>query len=249
MNTSSFPFIADTGHLIGASLATTNLSVGQGGFIGGGQIVYNYQVNERVLLGFEADFQGIGGGKGSTSKYSGISFADPIDAFSFLGPLPSSALNGVTASSSLDYLGTARGRVGFLITPGLMVFGTGGLAYGGANVNVTNLQLGSYSYNGTVIAISSVPGNSQFSNNLVGWTAGGGVEWMFMTNWSAKVEYLYYNLGSVSDHQNSILYSNVYAPYNVAYSTASTSFNGNIVRAGVNYHFNFANAAPVVTKF
>jgi len=41
-------------------------------------------------------------------------------------------------------------------------------------------------------------GNASYSNTQVGWTAGGGVEWMFMPNWSAKAEYLYYDLGNIS---------------------------------------------------
>lgn len=91
-----------------------------------------------------------------------------------------------------------------------------------------------------------------FSNTRVGWSAGGGLECMFAANWSAKVEYLYYDLGSMrfnsgvftaTDTSNGglgLLLANAVQ--------AQARFNGNIVRAGVNYHFNWA-AAPVVAKY
>jgi outer membrane immunogenic protein len=43
-----------------------------------------------------------------------------------------------TASKSLDYLGAVLACVGYLVTPTLLVYGTGGLAYGGINLN-TNI--------------------------------------------------------------------------------------------------------------
>ena len=79
-------------------------------------------------------------------------------------------------------------------------------------------------------------------------TAGGGVEWMFMPNWSGKLEYLYYDLGSVASPQTALSGAGATGPW--AY-TASTSarFNGHIVRAGLNYHFNWASPSPVVAKY
>jgi opacity protein-like surface antigen len=67
----------------------------------------------------------------------------------------------------------------------------------------------------------------------VGWNAGGGVEWMFMPNWSLKAEYLHYDLGNVTA-------SAVAAQPNGFYQYAvsnKTSFNGNLFHAGVNRHF------------
>jgi len=62
---------------------------------------------------------------------------------------------------------------------------------------VTGLQGPFAPFNGT-LGLPTVPGAGQFSNTQVGWTAGGGVEWMFMPNWSFKAEALYYDLGSVA---------------------------------------------------
>jgi outer membrane immunogenic protein len=84
----------------------------------------------------------------------------------------------------------------------------------------------------------------------VGWTAGGGIEWMLAQNWSVKAEYLYYDLGSVQTSSGATSRFHTGPDYLVwtNQTSAQTRFNGNIVRAGVNYHFNFASM-PVVAKF
>ena len=138
-----------------------------------------------------------------------------------------------------------RGRLGFTITPTLLVYGTGGLAYGQTDSRTSITQI--------VENAANVPNHyssfGSISNSRVGWTAGGGGEWLFAPNWSVKVEYLYYNLGSVSygltPLQNfntaGTLFTNG-APF------SRTSFRGNIVRAGLNYHFNLL-PTPVVAKY
>ena len=93
-------------------------------------------------------------------------------------------------------------------------------------------------------------GSSSYSDTRVGWTVGGGVEWMFIPNWSAKLEYLYYDLGSATTSGAYVAGANTAGALQWAYaSTASTRFNGNVVRAGVNYHFNWGAPAPVIAKY
>jgi len=71
-------------------------------------------------------------------------------------------------------------------------------------------------------------------------TAGGGFEWMYAPGWSVKVEYLYYDLGSVNYSAGSAIGTGGplfdVTTFTIA-SQASTRFNGNIVRAGLNWHF------------
>jgi outer membrane immunogenic protein len=72
---------------------------------------------------------------------------------------------------------------------------------------------------------------------------------MFWPNWSAKVEYLYYDLGRVAYSAGvRAAATNGGIPVWTHVSQATTRFNGNIVRAGVNYHFNWG-APPVVAKY
>ncbi len=225
----AFNSVTAVGSTIGGATSSSN-----GGFIGGGQIGYNFQTNNFVW-GIEADIQGLAG---SSNGSSGVTAAAPI-----LGTA-NSWLGTTTANKSLDYLGTVRGRVGFLFTPTLLVYGTGGLAYGGANT--------SFSFIGTDMLGAFQPSflSSSYSDTLVGWTAGGGLEWMFAPRWSAKVEYLYYDLGTITGQPAlGVVATAPGAVIGAIGASNSTRFNGHIVRAGVNYHFNWFAPAPVVAKY
>ena len=79
----------------------------------------------------------------------------------------------------------------------------------------------------------------QQASTFTGWTAGGGAEWLFAPHWSAKAEYLYVNLTSSGNNGGGSLWqvsNNVHPQLNV-------------VRVGLNYHFNFAQPYPVVAKY
>ncbi|MEF3365863.1 outer membrane protein [Methylocystis sp. 9N] len=219
-----------------ALLASGTFRGNSDGFIGGGQIGYNWQFYNSFVAGVEADIQGVAG---SSSRRG---FATALgDQFG------NTITSAVSVSKSLDYLGTVRGRLGWLFTPTLLIYGTGGLAYGGVNTSASISQFITNPFLGPAF------GSGSFSDTRVGWTAGGGVEWMFWPNWSAKVEYLYYDLGTVS-YSAGVLAPALQVvpgspnPLFANFHEARTRFNGNIVRAGLNYHFNWG-APPVVAKY
>ena len=180
-----------------------------GGVVGGLQVGYNYQFGQFVL-GVETDFQGtsISGG-GNNASQSLILSPYGARGSEFLAPI--GALAG--ANTSLSWFGTVRGRVGYLFLPTLLIYGTGGFAYGQVNT-------------------------FGFSNTDTGWTAGGGVEWLFAPNWSAKAEYLFVDLSN--NGATGALGFNFGSRFQPQY---------NIVRAGVNYHFNWGAPAPVLAKY
>jgi outer membrane immunogenic protein len=91
-------------------------------------------------------------------------------------------------------------------------------------------------------------GHGSFSDTRVGWTAGGGLEWLFAPNWSAKAEYLYYDLGAVTYGGSPIATFTGGALFTLNALQSSTRFNGHVVRAGLNYHFNWGTAL-VVAKY
>jgi outer membrane immunogenic protein len=233
------PQFASLAALGGSGIFSSNSS----GFIGGGQIGYNWQFyNGAAVAGIEADIQGIAYSNNNRTFISGIP-----------APLGNTVVTVMSARKSVDYLGTVRGRLGWLFTPTLLVYGTGGLAYGGVTLNVAGFQ--SVVPPGPNFTTTGFTGG-QFSDTRVGWTAGGGLEWMFWPNWSAKVEYLYYDLGSVrtSGGLTTSTSTPIFTPVpagTLAWANATeirTQFRGNIVRAGVNYHFNWG-APPVVAKY
>jgi len=136
--------------------------------------------------------------------------------------------------------------LGFTITPTLLVYGTGGLAYGGVDSSVTIFQQNLPADSTFGAPFSSI---GRFSNTRVGWTAGGGLEWLFAPNWSLKVEYLYYDLGRVNFIMSPLVNSVGGVLVTVGAPSASTRFNGNIVRAGLNYHFDLSMLAPIFAQF
>ncbi|MDP3554680.1 outer membrane protein [Methylocystis sp.] len=249
---SSFPGSAPSA-LYAAYSALGASGVSQGntsGFIGGGQIGYNWQFwGGRLVAGVEADIQGVASGNSNNTSVTAAG-AFPFIAASEI------VTTAITTSKRLDYIGTVRGRLGWLFTPTLLVYGTGGLAYGGVSVSTGVAQFNNDCAQFPAGCItSSAFSSGSFSDTRVGWTAGAGLEWMFMPNWSAKVEYLYYDLGNVS-YSGGLLttFSNTLTAFPAGslisgvVTQSQTRFNGNIVRAGVNYHFNWG-AAPIVAKY
>ncbi|MDB5604778.1 MAG: porin family protein [Bradyrhizobium sp.] len=185
-------------------------------FTGGGQVGYNYHFTPLWVAGLETDF-----------NYNGLRQSDAVTQ-ALGAPLfaPSTFVHTVT--SSLDWFGTVRGRVGFLATPNLLLYGTGGLAYG---------QVRSSS-----VAVFPPPGlvdtyAGSTSTVRVGWTAGAGAEWLVSGSWSVKAEYLYLDLGH-ADYADACIspagVCGVAAP--PAYQTSVTT-REHIARIGINYHF------------
>jgi outer membrane immunogenic protein len=243
-NTTAFPIFAapaiQSEANVAALLATSNIGSGNGGgFIGGGQIGYNWQFYNSFVAGIEADIQGIAYSN-NTRNFAAVSGVPGFPLETMFG--------AVSVKRNVDYIGTVRGRLGWLFTPTLLVYGTGGLAYGGVSSSTSMFQTDTLATTGCTFCNPYFTAGS-YSDTRVGWTAGGGLEWMFWPNWSAKVEYLYYDLGRVSYAMSPLVsFFNGGAPAWAAIAQSSTRFNGNIVRAGVNYHFNWG-AAPVVAKY
>ena len=180
---------------------------GSGGVVGGGQIGYNYQFGSSFVVGAETDFQGTSIGSGGNNNNLGWLFGFP--------PVTTARLN---------WFGTVRGRLGWLFTPTVLVYGTGGFAYGEVQRN------GWLNQNSAV---------------QTGWTAGAGAEWMFMPNWSVKAEYLYTQI-SGSNSNNGWLWA-----FNPGWglNNVNNRTRFHTIRAGVNYHFNWGAPAPVLAKY
>jgi outer membrane immunogenic protein len=204
------------------------------GFIGGGQVGYNWQSGYWVA-GLETDFQGLAN-RGSTGGGSSIVVAGPVG--------PQSIATVIATSNKLDYIGTVRGRFGYTYTPVLLLYGTGGLAYGevSSTTSIGQQDVGAPG----IVATTNGPyaSSAGASSTRYGWTAGAGLEWMFLPRWSFKAEYLHYDLGSAT-YNNTLV--NVVtppgglvpagAPFYTLGAFSRASFAGDIIRAGVNFHW------------
>jgi len=172
-----------------------------GGFVGG-QIGANYQVG-MFVFGVESDIQ--------VAHINGSStLADPccIPAFAAIGTL--------TRAQNLDWFGTVRGRLGLAIWDRTLVYGTGGVMYGEEVVN-------------TSLAFPLVAYQATSSSTHTGWVAGGGIEYAFTNALSAKLEGLYYNMGS-----ETLAFT---SPVTAFSQTSNYAYQGAMVRLGANLKF------------
>jgi outer membrane immunogenic protein len=235
INTAALTPLGQTSGPAAAAGATGSFPVNRTGFIGGGQYGYNYQISSSVVAGIEADIQGVAGATGS----SGVTNVTPRTGFF----PPNTMVTTVGVRQRLDYLGTVRGRLGFLVTPTLWAYATGGLAYGGveSSTSITTSE-------NPITGSTTATGSGSAPTARLGWTAGGGVEWAFAPSWSAKAEYLYYDLGTAT-YGNGPLTSFLTGTTTVNFvdsSSSSTRFTGSIARVGINYQF---NGGPVVASY
>jgi outer membrane immunogenic protein len=191
------------------------------GVIGGAQFGYNWQA-AGWLFGLETDIQG-SGERGSLSLLCVACNNDGTNIAAVL-------------NQKLNWFGTLRGRVGGLVTPDVLLYGTGGLAYGGFSTS------GSITGN----TAQGVPATFVFpgtSSTRAGWTLGAGIEGHISGNWTAKLEYLYMDFGTVTSGQTA---TTILVPVRTAAGVGySSHFTDNVVRVGLNYIFN----SPVVAKY
>jgi outer membrane immunogenic protein len=247
-----------TGTVLSAAAAKFNLD----GVIGGGQLGYNWQ-RDKWVFGLEGDIQG-SGEKGSTnavcpgnttvftppggsstaaavSSACSLGHAGDTNAFNVNGQAVTSAL-----SEKIEWFGTVRGRIGPTITPTILAYVTGGLAYGQVKAadtvtgtNVTNP--GGQGVNGGTI-LTPVTASFGNSSTRVGWTIGAGVEGAIGGNWTAKLEYLYIDLGNIS---GSFVIPVVAPSGNFVTASYNSHVTDNVLRVGVNYRW----GGPVVPKY
>jgi high affinity Mn2+ porin len=139
------------------AIATTSNTFG--GVIGGVQAGYNVRLSSGLLLGLESD----------------ISFPNYLNSNSVVSSL-ATARSAVT--EQWDYVGSARGRIGYTSGPWL-AYATGGFAWAGERFLNT----------------PAVGSDEKIINVRPGWAAGGGVEYAFAPHWRVKLEYLYSQFG------------------------------------------------------
>lgn len=160
--------------------ATGTSGANPSGAVLGGTVGYNWQMNQ-VVFGLEGD----------------------IDWSSIRGSTNTAPCT-TSCETRNDWLGTARGRIGYAFDR-VMPYVTGGLAVG-------NIKASPASFGGS-------------NETKAGWTLGGGVEAAIAGPWTAKVEYLYVDLGKTNCAAGSCAVS------------TDVSFHTNVVRAGLNYRF------------
>jgi len=181
----------------------------RGGMVGG-TLGYNWQVSSFVI-GFEGDY----------------SWVHEYGSNSDIGPAPAAlaALDGrgdplFQSFTKETWLATARIRLGYAVN-NLLFYGTGGYAAAGVQAGVKDA--------GTNALLASA------SSTRSGWAAGGGLEWGFAPNWSAKFELLY------TQFEDKPFFT-----LQAEGPRSAVPLNDTAARVGINYRF---GGGPVVARY
>ncbi len=189
------------------------------GWLAGVHAGANWQAS-KIVGGLEIDLSATGI-KGSSSAA--------------VGPVPNffgQASGFANQSGKFEWLGSARGRLGVLVTPDVMLYGTGGLAWTDYvhNENLLNTRNFLPPFAPPFVTDGSFS-NTSYANWRFGWVAGvGGEMRLFKSNWIGRLEYLHYDFGSSDTSPASMYYSGPW-PRNGGHLTAD------VVRAGLSYKF------------
>jgi outer membrane immunogenic protein len=240
----------------GMPVYSTNNRNGDG-FVGGGQVGYNFQFGN-VVVGIEADAQYADFGKNRNGALSGgTDTVTPGVNVAAGSPNVTYFNTGLFSRNSADWFGTVRGRLGYAWDR-VLVYGTGGLAFTdsgnnngsyGSNSIPTSFFVGNA---GSTQAQNAAAGNFYASNargqtqrmDNIGYAVGGGVEYAFTPNLTGKIEGLYVNFGTTG---NNYATNSVVGVTNLGVPVVSPASYGNsrnkdvdfaVVRAGLNYKFN-----------
>jgi outer membrane immunogenic protein len=145
------------------------------GFWAGGYLGYNWRVAPALLAGFEADI-GWGDNKKAITPFPG----------GFAG----AGVNFDTVKLGWD--ASLRGRLGVLVAPTWLLYGTGGVAWQEIKTISSCGTGGGFCGGGITVSGTS-------STAKAGWTVGGGVETALPNHWLARVEYRYADFGHVTN--------------------------------------------------
>ena len=190
----------------GQSIGTTSME----GFLGGGQVGFNWQFASPIVAGIEWNFDG--------SDINGH----------FNTGIPGTLT--MTNTSKLDWLSTLVGRIGVTVDDHALFYAGGGAAWTKENDSVASFGPGLNGFPGQNISYSGTATES-------GWTVLAGVEYAINNNWSARLQYNYvqFNNSSItmpSGNPGTTAFTG-------SVLGVSTPLRLNVVTAGLNYRFNW----------
>jgi outer membrane immunogenic protein len=204
------------------------------GLTGGGFVGYNYQFG-RMVVGGEADFaakkleSAATGTVAASATYSGGSTGDPASA---------NRTEFFTGLVRQNWDASARLRLGGLITPSILLYGTGGVAFGSVDSAFTYSATTVYNEVGGGSLTHTTFGTGSWNDLRLGWTAGAGIEAALAANWKIRAEYRFTDLGRFTETVPLVRTTNGALPNaGSAAAAADVSASFHTLRLGVAYSF------------
>jgi outer membrane immunogenic protein len=191
-------------------------------FVAGAFAGYNFQISPNFVVGGEADISGLS----SRHRIQAVSNF-PLNWSSRDGE-DSYGVANVVGRTSMKWMGTLRARAGVTFD-NIFLYGTGGLAFGAVKSS-TNITIPEFD-GGTEASGVSYAGST--SKTKLGWALGVGAEMMITDRWTARLEYLHYDLGSVGYTMTAVdIDGGGYPRF-----TSKAKVAGDLVRVGLAYKF------------
>ncbi|MGH6846284.1 MAG: outer membrane protein [Methylocella sp.] len=194
-------------------------SYSSSGVFGGIHVGFNYQFSGPIVVGVQGEYNFAG--------VTGTASAPPLNSL----------------STSIRQFGSADARLGVAFNH-LLIYAIGGFAYADIR-NEINCSCG-----GSDLGILLPPGTTVdrfFSVNRYGFDVGGGLEYNFYGNWTARAEYRYYDWGTRGFNDAG------FSPTNSTITTAIPNHTSRETmhtgRLGLTYKFAWPYATPVVAKY
>jgi opacity protein-like surface antigen len=184
-------------------LLTTPPSASPKGGVFGFQAGHNWQWGP-VVGGLEVDFDG----------------ADLTSSTTFFPLVP---FTEATLDKKIDELASARARLGYLIFPNWLLYGTVGIGWGHDRINMSAE---------TLPPVAFLEATQSSDVNLFGWVAGAGLEFKFANNWLIRGEWLHYDFGRVTDPNNNSLLTS-----SLLIDTGNIRTTVDVARAALSYKF------------
>jgi outer membrane immunogenic protein len=186
------------------------------GPFGGIHVGFNYQFTGPLVVGLQAEYNFAG--------ITGRASAPPLDF----------------VTTSIREFGSADGRIG-LAFDRVLIYGIGGFAYGDIRNQILLAPTAVLPFPN--LALGGLPVTRDFAANRYGWNAGGGIEYNFYGNWTARAEYRYYSWPSKGFVDAGFPFNPIAIPFHTSRETLHTG------RLGLTYKFGWPYSAPVVAKY
>jgi opacity protein-like surface antigen len=213
--TNSHSVLISGGEVVPGTQLHNGFSADRSGMLSGLDFGYHAHLG-RFMFGTGLDFSA--GSVQSGASERGVTNVPGYSAVPFSG----------SQNFKLDRLLNLREQLGFLVTRHVMLYGFGGLAAGRVD-SEGNLNFGAIPSSKGPLYLAPFMGAR--SQNMVGWSAGLGGEYMLSSSWGSKLEYAHYALGKAG----SIAYQTTQSGY---HTQSDFPVGGNTIRIAIDYHFN-----------